>query len=115
MASSKGLTRFDGSNFTHFTTQEGLGHSEIWAIAQDTVNNLLWLGTIKGLTALTLEIDSQGNQQITSIENFDEQNGFPVSHINPTSLLVDRRGVVWCGTIENKIIRFDYRELQRRK
>jgi signal transduction histidine kinase/ligand-binding sensor domain-containing protein len=115
MASSKGLTRFDGSNFTHFTTLDGLGHSEIWAIAQDTVSNIIWLGTIKGLTALKMGVDSAGNQQINSIENFDRQNGFPVSHINPTSLFVDRHGVVWCGNIENEIIRFDYKQLQQKR
>ena len=39
-----GLSRYDGTSFTRFTTKDGLIHNSIWSILEDKAGNI-WVGT----------------------------------------------------------------------
>ena len=43
-----GASRFDGDEFQHFTTQDGLAHGQVFFIQQDRQERL-WFGTLKGV------------------------------------------------------------------
>jgi ligand-binding sensor domain-containing protein len=40
---STGITRYDGENFTHYTTADGLGFNKVYTIEADTAGNI-WCG-----------------------------------------------------------------------
>lgn len=49
MGTERGLSHFDGENFTNYTTADGLVDNEISAIIRDK-NGFLWVGTEGGLS-----------------------------------------------------------------
>lgn len=73
MASFSGLIRFDGSNFTIYTTSNsGLPSNSVNVVEVDSANNV-WAGTDNGLVRIVLEnpntISHQGHIQISAYPN----------------------------------------------
>ena len=54
-ATEGGLSRFDGTQWHNFTTEDGLPDNYVGAVACDQDNNIIWVGTSKGLTQLNLD------------------------------------------------------------
>ncbi len=125
-ATSGGITRYDGNNFTHFTTKEGLTSNNITSILEDHKGNL-WIipdngGLIcydgsdfthytigSGRINLVISIleDSQKNLWIGTrdgLVRFDGQSFFLYStkeglSVNSVhSILEDSQGFLWLGT-----------------
>ncbi len=89
-----GLSVWDGTGFTYYTTQEGLSHNLIWTILESR-DGKIWIGTSGGLNMW----DGSG------FTHFTTEGG--LSHNVVYSILEDSRGNVWIGTGGGGISRFD--------
>ncbi|MEJ7831020.1 MAG: two-component regulator propeller domain-containing protein, partial [Segetibacter sp.] len=104
----KGVSKYDGKNFTEYTTEHGLADNEIWCIAEDHTRNMIWFGTNRGLSGLKQKGSTNSNKQEHEFENFNKNTGYPIKDVSTGALLVDNKGIVWAGSGEGKLIRFDY-------
>ena len=82
-----GVTRYDGKGFSTFTTEDGLAHNIVWAIAQDEGGDI-WIGTSGGLN----RYDGKVFQKMT------QEDGLPSTPV--WSLFHDREEHLWIGTIK---------------
>jgi ligand-binding sensor domain-containing protein/signal transduction histidine kinase len=101
-----GASRFDGSSFINYTTEQGLPDNVITAIAEDPNRDIIWFGTNKGLCGLKSGI-SGGNK----FETFSIITGYPIKDVHERSLVIDKKGILWAGCGDSKVIRFDYDKL----
>lgn len=132
-----GISRFDGSTFTHFNTGDGLSDNHVLTIFEDS-NGYIWIGTMAGLNRYdgrSFHRPHTGNSlyrsEIRAIREdlegnlwFGTDNGawkydrktrefarFTVKQGLSSdlieSLLVDRRGNLWLGTEGGGVNRYD--------
>jgi signal transduction histidine kinase/ligand-binding sensor domain-containing protein/DNA-binding response OmpR family regulator len=92
-----GVSRFDGTNFTTFTTRHGLAHNTVRSILEDKRGNI-WFGTNGGGLSRF-----DGTRFVT----FTTEDG--LTHNMVRTLAVDRRGNLWIGTEGGGASRFDGR------
>jgi ligand-binding sensor domain-containing protein/serine phosphatase RsbU (regulator of sigma subunit) len=91
-----GLSKFDGTNFWHFTDASGFpGMSYTKPILHDSKGNI-WLGSVTGGLAKFNGF---------SFEVYTEKQGLSASNIR--SLFEDSKGNIWIGTWGGGIIKFD--------
>lgn len=90
-----GVTRFDGANWTTFTTADGLADNEVSAITIDAQGNK-WFGTYGGGVS-----KFDGNNWTT----FNNTNGFVCDFV--TSIAIDAQGIKWFGTWGGGVSKFD--------
>ncbi|MDE2832721.1 MAG: sigma 54-interacting transcriptional regulator, partial [Gemmatimonadota bacterium] len=89
-ATQSGLSRFDGSTFHTFTTEDGLPSNRIRCLLEDQRGHI-WIGTDGGVA----HYDGQLFQTINS------------PHIGPVlQILEDRDGAFWFGTVQNSLVRY---------
>jgi len=91
--SEKGLCRYDGRDFTCYSTEDGLVDNWVYAISEDREGNL-WIGTNGGLSRF------DGRE----FKNFTTGNGLVDSGVYAIS--EDREGNLWIGT-RGGLCRFD--------
>jgi len=101
---------FDGEEVTNYTTKNGLGDNVVYVIQEDLVNNIIWTGTNKGLTAFKEDSNEKGK---FTFENFNKETGFPINDLNSSSLLIDKENVLWGACGDGYMIRFDYSKVHR--
>jgi PAS domain S-box-containing protein len=89
---------FDGETFKNIGIKEGLKSGTIYCINSD-VENHIYVGSNKGLDKISL--DSKG--EISSIKNYSYDQGFKGIECNARSILTDRSGNMWFGTIKGLI------------
>jgi ligand-binding sensor domain-containing protein len=94
----EGVSFYDGSTWTNFTTDDGLAGSAVRAIAADDQNRI-WIGTTTGLSIWT------GSEFF----NLTTANGLPSDDI---SALQDDGEVIWIGTRGGGLLRFQENQLQ---
>ena len=84
-----GASRFDGHVFTSFTKKDGLTSDVINAIIEDR-NGDLWFATDEG------------------VSRYDGKHFYTVAQdLNVHTLLADRQGKIWFGTLNNGLFRYD--------
>ncbi len=81
-----GVTRFDGSEFVHFTTANGLPNNRIWSILEDDERNI-WMATYGGGA---VKFDGTRFHQYTLGNGLSDSNVFCI-HKDP-------KGNLWFGT-----------------
>ena len=89
-----GLSRFDGREFTNFTTdspQFRLPHDLVLALLTDR-HNRLWIGTEDGLAVHDL------NTAETTVYFHDESDPGSLSNHSIRSIVEDHEGTIWVGT-----------------
>src|SRR5690606_13800964 len=103
-----GLNRFDGTHFRVYQHQAGksesLGNNFIRSIAQLDRENMV-IGTDAGIYMM--------NKMDESFEKLDikaSDQSEIASAVN--SLLVDRNGFLWIGTMSQGVYRYDYQQHQ---
>jgi ligand-binding sensor domain-containing protein/serine phosphatase RsbU (regulator of sigma subunit) len=118
-----GVCKYDGKSFTHFTDKEGLSNNVVWSMLEDKSGNL-WFGTHGGgvfkydgncvddiINGTNLY---QHNQQdlkknkkdlVKSFTHFTEKEG--LSNNNVLSILEDKSGNLWFGTIGSGVCKYD--------
>jgi len=82
-----GVSRFKEGKWDFYTTDEGLNHNTVRAIAGDSNGNL-WIGTDNGISLL--------ETQTSSIKNFTVEDG--LSGFSVTALTITADGTLWIGT-----------------
>ncbi len=128
LGTDKGLSRYAGGVFTHFSTTDGLPGHQVLALMEDS-RNRLWIGTDKGAAVLDAERkrftayttkqglvynwvlsfceDNEKNTWIGTDRGISVYSGSSFRNITPrnglrnktvTSLLCDREGNIWFGT-----------------
>jgi signal transduction histidine kinase/streptogramin lyase len=108
-----GVCRYDGKKFIDYNTGSGMASNFIISIVQDTARGIIWLGTDKGLTAMKLDSVTNGPKDAYKFENFDINTGYPINGINAHTLCLDKSGSLWMGCDDNKILKFDYDQINR--
>ncbi len=93
-----GLSKYDGVNFTTYTTKEGLSGNSIREIFEDHNGNI-WIGTENGITIL---------DGINCIR-FTEKEGLPVKLVY--SIMEDKKGNIWIGTENRGVTKFEINKL----
>lgn len=81
-----GVTKYDGTYFSHYSTDQGLNNSLILWVMQDSKSNL-WFGTFKG------GVTKYDGLRFT---NFTTKEGLPSDIIN--HVYEDKHGNIWFGT-----------------
>jgi signal transduction histidine kinase/ligand-binding sensor domain-containing protein len=81
-----GIERFDGTNLTRFTTNEGLSFNNVYCFAQDR-DGAVWAGTEQGLNRI----------ERNRVTRFGATDG--LGHPFVSALCVDSRGTLWAGTL----------------
>ena len=94
------------SVFTNYTSAQGLADNNVYDIVEDTLNNMIWMGTNIGLSGLKLNSLNSGTHE-PEFENFNNKTGYPIKDLNTGALYLDKKGIIWAGTSE-KLVRFDY-------
>ena len=93
-SSGKGVTKYDGKSFTHFTDKEGLLNNTIRSILEDKNGNL-WFGTDNEVCKFNG----------LSFTHFTEKEG--LSNNKVTTITEDHRGNLWFGTLGGGACKFD--------
>ena len=74
ICSSKGITKFDGKNFTYFTVKDGLPTNDIWYIKEDSKQRIWIGGFFKGLyyilndSVVKLKSEIDANRILLNVE-----------------------------------------------
>ncbi len=82
----RGVSRYNGETFTHFTEKEGLSNNMVFSILEDRKGNL-WFGTYGSGVSMY-----DGN----TFTHFTESEGLSCNNIN--SIIEDHKGNIWFGT-----------------
>lgn len=112
--SGKGVSKYNQNHFTTFTTEQGLADNNIWNIVEDQTRNIIWFGTNQGLSGLKEKSSNNSNTQDNKFEIFNKNTGFPIKDASTGGLFVDRKGILWAGSEEGKLIRFDYSAVDKK-
>ena len=94
-ATGGGVCRYDGQQFTTFSTRDGLIHNVVQSLLEDREGNL-WFGTDGGVS----------RYDGSSFTNFTSEDGLISNWI--WSILEDREGNLWFGT-DGGVSRYDGR------
>ena len=89
-----GVSKYDGSFFSHLTEKEGLCNNTVFTLLEDKRRNL-WFGTRNGLS----KYDG------ISFTTFTDQEGLSDGTI--LSILEDKSGFLWIGTFGGGVNRYD--------
>ena len=100
IATSNGLFKFDGNNFTTLNTSNGLADNFIWSVIEDS-QDIIWASTNKGLNYLT---KAETGEDI--IGTLNKNDGLKSESFNPNSSLIDQKGFGWWGS-GNGLVRID--------
>ena len=92
-ASGSGVLRYDGEIWQHYTPEDGLGSSQVYAIMEDREGNT-WFGAMGGTLS----------RYERHFQNYTTANG--LVHNLVISLAEDREGNIWFGTT-NGVSKFD--------
>jgi signal transduction histidine kinase/ligand-binding sensor domain-containing protein len=92
-ATDRGLYKFDGTETTRLTTEDGLPGNDV-KVVLEARDGTLWVGTYSGLAALK-------DGKLTA---FTEKDGLAGNHIR--ALYEDENGTLWIGTYESGLARF---------
>lgn len=90
----QGVYRYDGKEFTNFTTSDGLSNNEVWSMMEDRSGNI-WIGTSNGVN----------RYDGSSFTNFAGESGMSNGHVS--ALYEDEAGQLWIGTDENGMYVYD--------
>ena len=94
-----GLSRYDGNQFTTFTTEEGLAHNSVGSFQEDRQGNL-WVISGGGFS----ETGGVSRYDGTQFTTFTTEEG--VAHNHVSAIVEDRQGHMWVGT-KNGLSRYD--------
>ncbi len=103
-----GVSRFDGEQFINYTREDGLVEGKIELIQKDSANNVIWLRSDFGFTAMSIK---SNHPDSVLFENFTEAEGFPIKSTFG-SFMVDNTGALLTSEGNNSIKRFDYKKVK---
>lgn len=96
LATSDGLSRFDGYRFTNYGLKDGLGHSRLYDVVSDR-RGRLWIATGEGVSLLLDETEAA--RQGKKFKNFLLATGSGADRNNDVlRILFDAENRMWCVT-----------------
>ena len=93
-----GLFKYDGNNFRHYTTADGLSYNDARIIFEDTENEKLWIGTTAGL-------NTYQNGEIRPYKLAEFVDGDKSREPYIRAIHKDDEGTMWLGTYGNGLFR----------
>jgi hypothetical protein len=90
-----GVSKFNGTTFTNYTTNEGLANNDVRHIQFDPNNNI-WFATHGG---------GASKYNGTSWTTYNTSNGLASNFVN--KILIESNGTKWFGTLGGGLSRFD--------
>lgn len=103
----EGIFTYDGTDFTNYSTAEGLCGNQVWAILQDS-DDMMWFGTQNGLCRYNgVNFETIPIPKDTVMTDWLEQV-YPI--VNPkavVSLIQDKTGDFWIGSNGAGAYRYD--------
>jgi ligand-binding sensor domain-containing protein/signal transduction histidine kinase len=96
-----GASVYDGKRFKTYTIADGLTGNSVAGLLEDSSRHILWFGTDRGLSGLKLDSPFH-------FEDFSINNGYPIYEVRANCFCLDKNGILWFGTTDNKIMKFDY-------
>jgi len=90
-----GICKYDGINFTHFTTDNGLPDNNIYDLMEDSKGNI-WIGTMFG------GISKYNGETFTNFTKDGIINGIEVG-----ALYEDKKGNIWFAAENNGVYRYN--------
>jgi ligand-binding sensor domain-containing protein len=104
---AKGVYRYDGTSFTHFSEEDGLCNNQITSILEDR-NGGLWFGTADGLCHYDKEIFTHVPIPFSDTSSVWLDKVYPVLNPNAVHALAQtRNGDIWIGTGGGGAYRYD--------
>lgn len=91
---SSGLSKYDGTNWTTYTTTNGMVSNSIKSLDHDASGNI-WIATSGGLSKLNG----------TTFTNYTTSQGLPSNDLR--SVFVDNAGNIWIGTTSAGVSKFN--------
>lgn len=79
-----GLCRYDGRSFNIYGTSDGLSHSQVFSLCEDTLKGTIWIGTRKGLSILN-------GRKFIQIPNELK----PIAELSINAIVFDKKGCLW--------------------
>ncbi|HRF78251.1 MAG TPA: two-component regulator propeller domain-containing protein [Chitinophagales bacterium] len=100
---SSGLIKYDGKNYTIFSTAAGLQHEEIWGLAVDA-KGIIWVGSVGGVSHF------DGNKFTPFLlPNSIVENAAPMLSIKSAGGFVeDNDGYMWINNDGNGIFKYKH-------
>jgi ligand-binding sensor domain-containing protein len=98
----KGLTKYDGKNFTNFSEKDGLVNNEIWSLIIDSIG-LFWIRTMEGVSQFDGEKFTNFHIQKATVNDTTTH----LSYNRITCIMEDQNGTFWFGTDGFGISRFN--------
>lgn len=77
-----GIVKYNGKTYKNYTVKEGLISNYIASCLFDKKTNALWIGTINGVSKLTLD----NNSEINAISNYNNEQGLESAECNQNSI-----------------------------
>lgn len=90
-----GVSKYDGSSFTHYTTKQGLSNDNVWSMLEDSKGNI-WFGTLRG---------GLNKYDGTSFTHYTTREG--ISDNDVMSIMEDKNGNFWFGTAKGGVNKYD--------
>ena len=109
-----GVSRYDGKKFTTYNTDHGLADNAVSFISEDKTRSILWFGTNQGLSGAREKLTSAETLMDISFENFSKITGHPMHDVSTGGMFADKTGILWAGSGEGRLIRFDYSALSKK-
>lgn len=106
-ATSSGVARYDGTNFTRYTKADGSAGDDMWSVVLDR-NGTIWFGTVDGVSRFD-------GAQFTSFalpvpDLTGRKDVFPAPKL-VNCIVQDKAGNIWFGTNGGGAYRYDGRKL----
>jgi len=90
-----GLCCYDGKKLITYNVSDALCSNYISVLHWDVFENCLWIGTEKGVNKVKFKPDLS----LISVRTYGEQEGFKGIEINQNAITIDKKGLVWFGSI----------------
>ena len=92
--------------FEHLTTEQGLSSNIVWSVLEDS-HGFIWIGTMDGLNRFDRQVEpGSASAQFTRFK-YDPTDPDSLSHSSVVSIVEDRSGTLWFGTLARGLNRFD--------
>lgn len=100
--SGEGVYRYDGKSFTNYTTKDGLSSNDVRKIIEDRAGTIL-LATSSGICKYNPSALNRPGSTLFSLYTENAE----LNKLSITSLLEDKEGNLWFGTINSGVYRYD--------
>jgi signal transduction histidine kinase/ligand-binding sensor domain-containing protein len=100
------LVRVENGTQSSYTSRDGLAGNDVQTIVE-SADGTMWFGGARGLTRYTNSANTTNSANGTNsgkFTAFKEQDGLPSDHVR--ALYEDRDGVLWIGTYDGGMARF---------